>query len=60
VKNKPQAKNFARTTKEISEELFWKAASHARDPVGSSEITQQIDKTIREHEGNVRRKSPAS
>lgn len=48
-------KPVARTVKEISDELFWEAASRERDPAKSLKITEQINKTITEHEGNVRR-----
>jgi len=58
MKNKSKLKGLVRTAKEISDELFWAAASHARDPDGSFKITQQIDKAIREHERNVGRKLP--
>ena len=58
MKNKSGVKNPVRTATEISDESFWADASHARDPERSFRITQQIDKAIREHDRNVRRKLP--
>ena len=58
MKNKSGLKNPVRSATEMSDESFWAAASHARDPKGSFKITQQIDKAIREHDRNVRRKLP--
>jgi len=58
MKNKSRIKNPEPIATEISDESFWAAASHARDPEGSFKITQQIDRAIREHDRNVRRKPP--
>lgn len=60
MKNKSKVKRLVRSAKEISDELFWEAASQARDPDIIFRITQLIDKAITEHEGNVRGKLPAS
>jgi hypothetical protein len=59
LKNKLKVKSLIRTAKEVSDEMFWAAAAHARDPIGSFKITQEIDKAIRAHESNVR-KHPGS
>jgi len=56
MKNKTKVNPVARTAKERSEDQFWDEASRERDPAKNLKITEQINKAIVEHEGNVRRK----
>jgi hypothetical protein len=57
MKNKPALKPVDRTAKQSSDDRFWEAASHERDPEKTLRITEQISNAIKAHEINMRRTS---
>ncbi|HEX4426959.1 MAG TPA: hypothetical protein VH079_16290 [Terriglobales bacterium] len=57
MKTKSTPKSVTYAAKQISDDMFWDAASRERDPAKNLKITERISNAIKEHEKNMRRHS---